>query len=314
MKKFENKDHIFFITSYSKYQIVYLNREIISLKDILISYMDKELEELVNMFESEEIGLQNLQISLPLNNLPFILDRKFSFTKNANWFEVLKGIYCLRSMELKNEMNITFDNGSLLLEIPDPHGVLEVNEVFFQVHKNRFTGLKIIQKRPFMYWNPYFYPGDYRIVECVDKEKLHHLYNVFVLPTRNCKSSFAAECSGGDLDGDYFSVICDENFVPPSNFSSCQYSKLSKEDNHQRENVINVRLIGKYFPEFMENDILLRIAHIHLALCDIQNKVAHDNLAIEVVKCHAQAIYYPKTTTKPTIPNEAVEMNSQRKF
>ena len=64
----------------------------------------------------------------------------------------------------------------------------------------------------------------------------------------------------------------------------------------------------------MENDILLRIAHIHLALCDIQNKVAHDNLAIEVVKCHAQAIYYPKTTTKPTIPNEAVEMNSQRKF
>ena len=91
-------------------------------------------------------------------------------------------------------------------------------------------------------------------------------------------------------------------------------SKLSKEDNHQRENVINELLIAKCFTEFMENDILGRIAHIHLALCDIEHKGAHDNLAIEVAKCHAQAINYPKTTTKPTIPNEAVEMNSQRKF
>ena len=95
MKKFENKDQKFFITSYSKYQKIYLNREIINLlfsveeysnKDILIRYMDKELQELVNMFEIEEIALPNLQIFLLLNNLSFMLDSKFSSTKNEKKF------------------------------------------------------------------------------------------------------------------------------------------------------------------------------------------------------------------------------------
>ena len=171
-----------------------------------------------------------------------------------------------------------------------------------------------MRKRAFMYWNPCLHPGEYRVVECVDKEKLHHLYNVLVLPERNCKSSLAAECSGGDLDGDNFSVIWDKNLVPPNNFSSCQYSKLSKEDSYQRENVINVPLIAKCFAGFMENDVLVRIGHIYLVPCDIQHKGAHDNLGIEVAKCHVQAINYPKTTIKLTIPNEAVEMISQRKF
>ena len=95
MKKFENKDQKFFITSYSKYQKIYLNREIINLlfsveeysnKDILIRYMDKELQELVNMFEIEEIALPNLQIFLLLNNLSFMLYSKFSSTKNEKKF------------------------------------------------------------------------------------------------------------------------------------------------------------------------------------------------------------------------------------
>ena len=155
MKKFENKDQKFCITSYSKCQRVYLNRKIInllssfeeySIKDILIQYIDKELEDIVNMFEIEEIALQNLQIFLPLNNLSFMLDSKSSFTKNKNWLEILKGIYCLRSMELKNEMNIAFDDGPLLLEIPDPHGVLKVNEMFVQVHKNHAkTGFYVLE-------------------------------------------------------------------------------------------------------------------------------------------------------------------------
>ena len=48
--------------------------------------MDKELQELVNMFEIEEIALPNLQIFLLLNNLSFMLDSKFSSTKNEKKF------------------------------------------------------------------------------------------------------------------------------------------------------------------------------------------------------------------------------------
>ena len=110
--------------SYSKYHKAYLNKEIICLlssfqeqniKDILSRYMAKGLEELVNMFESEEIAFANFHFFLRLNSFSFILDRKFSFTKNAHLFKVLKGIYLLRSMELKNKMNIAINDGALLL-------------------------------------------------------------------------------------------------------------------------------------------------------------------------------------------------------
>ena len=64
----------------------------------------------------------------------------------------------------------------------------------------------------------------------------------------------------------------------------------------------------------MENDILRRIAHIHLALSDIQDKGSHNNLAIELANCYVQAINYPKTRIKPRIPNEAVEIVSAKRF
>ena len=324
MRKFENEDQKFCVTNYSKYQKVHLNREIINLlssiegyniKDVLIRYMDKDSEELVSMFENEEIALQNLKRYLPKSNTSLIFDSGFSFTESAHWFEVLKGIYRLRSMELKNKMNITIDEGAFLIGIPDPYGILKDNEVFVQVHKNYSTGGKIIQKRALIYRNPCLHPGDHRIVECVDKEKLHHLYNVLVLPTWNCKSSLAAECSGGDLDGDHFSVIWDDNFIPPKNFPSCQYSELgSNEENLQRRNVKNVSLIANFFTDFMTNDILGKTAHRHLALCDIQDKGAHDDLAIELAKYQAQAIDYAKTSIKLEIPKRAIDIVSAKGF
>ena len=324
MRKFENEDQKFCVTNYSKYHKVHLNREIINLlssiedyniKDVLIRYMDKDLEELISMFENEEIALRNLKRYLSQSNALFIFDRRFTFTENAHWFEVLKGIYRLRSMELKNKMNITIEEGAFLVGIPDPYGVLKDNEVFVQVHKNDSAGRKIIQKRAFIYRNPCLHPGDHRIVECVDKEKLRHLYNVLVLPTWNCKSSLAAECSGGDLDGDHFSVIWDENLVPPKNFPSCQYSELvNKDENHQGENVNSVSLIANFFTDFLTNDILGRTAHMHLALCDIQDKGAHDDLAIELAKYQAQAIDYAKTGIKLEIPTRAIDIVSTKGF
>lgn len=202
----------------------------------------------------------------------------------------------------------------MLVGIPDPFGILMGSKVLVQVQKNGPACRPKIFKRAFIYQNPCLHPGNHRIVECVDEKNLHHLYNVGVLSATNCKLSLAAECSWGDLDGDHFSVIWNENLVSPNNFSSCKYSKLSKKDNKWRENVINVPLISTFFTDFMANDILGRIAHRQLALCDIKDQGALDHLAIELGKCHAQCINHSKIRIKPRIPNEAVEIVSTNVF
>ena len=323
MKKFENKDRRFCVARYSKYRKVYLNREIINLlssienhdiKNTLLGYMDRDLAELTKMFENEKIALQQLQDYLSESDLKLIYDSGFSFTENAHWFEVLKGIYRLRSMDIKEKMNIWVEEGAFLMGVPDPYGILKENEVFVQVKKNESSKSEIIQKCAFLYRNPCLHPGDHRLVNCVDNEKLHHLFNVVVLPSYNCKVSLAAECSGGDLDGDHFSVIWDEKLLPSDNFPSCKYNELSKSKKEWIEDVQNPERIAKFFTDFMTNDALGKIAHMHLALCDIQEKGARDPLAIELAKAQAQAVDYPKTGIKPAIPKDAIDIVSVKGY
>ena len=57
--------------------------------------MDRDLDELLKIFKSEKIALQHLQNYIPESDLKDICDSGFSFTENAHWFEVLKGIYRL---------------------------------------------------------------------------------------------------------------------------------------------------------------------------------------------------------------------------
>ena len=317
MKKFENEDRRFCVARYSKYRKVYLNREIINLltsikdhdiKNTLFRYMDRDLEELLKMFKSEKIALQHLQEYIPANDLKDIYDSGFSFTENAHWFEVLKGIYRLRSMDIKEKMNIWVEEGALLMGVPDPYGVLNENEVFIQLRESQSSKSKIIQKCAFMYRNPCLHPGDHRLVKCVDNKNLYHLFNVVVLPSFNCKVSLAAECSGGDLDGDHYSVIWDEKLIPPDNFPACNYRDLSLGKQEWGEDVQNPVKIAKFFTDVMTNDALGKIAHMHLALCDIQEKGARDQFAIELAKEQAKAVDYPKTGIKPLIRKEAKDI------
>ena len=323
MRKFENGDRKFCVGRYSKYQKVRLNREIINLlssiensniKNTLFQYLDEDFEDLLNMFENEQKALENLKAYLMEDDIKLIYDSRFSLIENSFWFEVLKGIYRLRSMGTKDKMNIFVKDGAFLMGVPDPYGVLKEDEIFVQVREDKSSTPKIIQKPAFIYRNPCLHPGDHRLVSCVDNVKLRHLYNVVVLPAFNCKVSLAAQCSGGDLDGDFFSVIWDDHLVPSNNFESCHYKTLTRGHKLEKRNTQNPKEVAKFFADFMMNDELGKIAHKHLALCDIKPMGARDPLALELAKCQAQAVDYPKTGVKPIIPTEASDIVSRNGY
>ena len=247
-----------------------MNREILNLlpstkdfdiQEILLRYVDKELDSLVSIFKNEKIALDYLQSYLSKDDIKLIYDSRFSFIENAHWSEVLIGIYRLRAMEIKNKINILIDDGAFPMGVPDPYGVLKGNEVFVQVRKDESSTSEIINKRAFIYRNPCLHPGDHRIVQCVDNERLHHLFNVVVLPALHSKTSLAADCSGGDLDGDHFSVSWDENLAPADNFWSCYYSALNVESMRKSEETVQcLTQIAKSFADFLTNDELGKIA------------------------------------------------------
>ncbi|KAF2229046.1 RdRP-domain-containing protein [Viridothelium virens] len=61
--------------------------------------------------------------------------------------------------------------------------------------------------------NPSLHPGDIRVVRAVDVEALHHLKNVVVFP-QNGDRDLASMCAGGDLDGDTYTILWDEDLIP----------------------------------------------------------------------------------------------------
>ena len=77
--------------------------------------------------------------------------------------------------------------------------------------------------------NPSLHPGDVRVVYGVDVPQLHHLKDVVVLPQTGDRD-VAGMCSGGDLDGDDFLVIWDQDLLPNEwNHEPMDYSRPAME-------------------------------------------------------------------------------------
>ena len=63
--------------------------------------------------------------------------------------------------------------------------------------------------------------------------------------------------------------------------------------------------IAEFYATNMKNDALGRVAHMHLALCDILDDGACDPLSIDLAKSQSVAVDFPKTGIIPTVPLKA---------
>ena len=64
----------------------------------------------------------------------------------------------------------------------------------------------------------------------------------------------------------------------------------------------------------MENDALGRVAHLHVALCDILDEGACHPIAIELAKSQSVAVDFPKTGKIPKVPAVALETVEQNGY
>lgn len=160
----------------------------------------------------------------------------------------------------------------IFIQVPDPQdrGTYKV-----------ITGLCAVGR------NPSLHPGDIRVVEAVDVPALRHIRDVVVFPLHGSRD-IPSMCSGGDLDGDDFFVIWDQNLLPqewfnsPMNYTGPPPKELNRDPT--------VQDLKTFFALYMKNNSLPLIAHAHLAQADFMDsgpkdprcKLFHFSLAFQV--------------------------------
>ena len=106
---------------------------------------------------------------------------------------------------------------------PGSGGVLKHGQVFLQVRIPGEPQPTVITGRVIVVKHPCHHPGDVLVLNAVNCDELHHLFDVLVFPQRGDRPH-ADETSGGDLDGDEFTVIWDQTLLPPMAVEPMRYS------------------------------------------------------------------------------------------
>ncbi|KAK1842468.1 suppressor of ascus dominance [Colletotrichum chrysophilum] len=180
------------------------------------------------------------------------------------------------------------------------NNIEDLPQVFLQVESpsgsGKFTcvtGLCIVGR------NPSLHPGDLRVVEAVDVPQLHHLRNVVVFP-RNGDRDVPSMMSGGDLDGDDFFVMWNQDLIPkdwhqpPMNYTQPTPAVLRRD--------VQVKDLRTFFVRYMQNDSLALIATAHLAHADKSLLGVKDQKCLQLAALHSKAVDYVKTGDPAKLP------------
>lgn len=180
-------------------------------------------------------------------------------------------------------------------------------EIFVQVFCADKDGkYEIIEGPCIIARNPSLHPGDIRVVKAVNVPELHHLRDVVVFPQTGDRD-LPSMCSGGDLDGDDYILIWDQDLLPnnwfrePMDYSATKAQSLSRD--------VTVNDITSFFVTYMKNDRLPQIAHAHLAYADYLDDGVNDERCIKLAALHSAAVDYnksgiPAQMTKNLIPRK----------
>lgn len=215
---------------------------------------------------------------------------------------------------LKGKAKIVIDQGANLLGVLDETGTLKghfnpkkrrdtsdeemetaLPEIFVQIsHLEKGGSPEVVEGRCILARNPSLHPGDIRIVRAVNRPELRHLVDVIVFPQTGDRD-LASMCAGGDLDGDDYLVIWDEDLVPKFEKWFTKPMKYTSRKAPDLPRDVTVDDITSFFVTYMKNDCLPRIAHAHMAWADRLDNGVREDKCIRLAQLHSDAVDYNKT-------------------
>lgn len=237
-------------------------------------------------------------------HLPWLINKLTSldldFRGDRFLRDVLEMALLVELRLLKHKTRIPIEKGWHLHGIMDETGILEEGQIFCVVNIDGGSHA-IVKKDIIISRAPALHPGDIQLVEGVNvpyESPLQHLHNCVVFSQKG-KRDLPSMLSGGDLDGDRYYVIWDEEAAPKRTFAPADYPRLPPIDIGRQ---VMAKDMNNFFLDFMQTDQLGRIAVLHRILADQKTAGTLDPSCITLAGMHSTAVDYSKTGIPVTYP------------
>lgn len=149
--------------------------------------------------------------------------------------------------------------------------------------------------------SPALHPGDVQCVTAVDvpiDSPLRALHNVVVFSSHGLRD-LPSQLSGGDLDGDLYNIIYDNNLYPKQLAQPADYPTATAIDIGR---AVERSDMTDFFITFMENDNLGQIATLHQILADQHERGTFDPQCVLLAELHSTAVDFSKTGIPVSTP------------
>jgi len=192
--------------------------------------------------------------------------------------------------DIKNRARIFVEKGITLMGIMDETRKLPSGTIFFQYRDQDGQVRKLPDgKCVAVFRNPSLHPGDIRILTTKTIPELTHLCDVVVFPSQGNRPH-PNEMSGGDLDGDIYSIIFDDKLVPLLHAEPMDFTPATSPELFRN---ITIEDIKEFFVNYTANDNLGMICNAHVAHADAEG--ANSDKCKELAKSASIAVDFAKT-------------------
>ncbi|CAN0075776.1 unnamed protein product, partial [Ectocarpus sp. 13 AM-2016] len=226
-------------------------------------------------------------------------------------------------IDLRHRTRIFVPDASCLLGIVDETGLLQPGQasdsprcrsVYFSSTLPEGTPVLVCR-------NPSLHPGKRArdSVTAGDVPQLRHLINVVVFSCEGERPE-PSKMSGGDLDGDLYSVVWDQDLLTPErewvtgaqgdsengfNFPAMGYEPPEKPKTSASSSGkgVDMKEIADFFLKYIQNDNLGRIANAHLVWADLSPLGARCNECLQLAALHSKAVDFPKSGVPAVFPD-----------
>ncbi|KPM36328.1 hypothetical protein AK830_g10255 [Neonectria ditissima] len=200
---------------------------------------------------------------------------------------------------LKHKARIPIEQGVTLFGIMDETGFLKENEVYVTYDRTWNSNKQRIDEslkdgRVVVTRSPALHPGDVRVALMAtppNGHPLRDLQNCIVFSQKGSRD-LPSQLSGGDLDGDLYNIIWDQNASPESMFAPADYPRITPASLNRD---VTRNDITNFFIDFMKTDLLGVIATRHVILADARDDGTLDLDCVTLANMHSTAVDFSKT-------------------
>ncbi|KAF7304518.1 RNA-dependent RNA polymerase [Mycena chlorophos] len=232
--------------------------------------------------------------------IPVVRMAKAGLMDEVLFKNVVACIKCQILRELKYKARILVNGGAYLLGVADEYDVLEEGQVYCAITPKGNSVRKVITGPCTIFRSPCVHPGDARKVTAVNHQAFedYPLTNVIVFSTKKAKRDLPSMLGGGDLDGDFFTLIYDPDLQIMREYPAMDYTPAAPVPSPR----ISMYDVAEFVVEYMKGDVLGMISNCHQAVSDYLGP--HSDQCLRLAQKCSDAVDFAKSGVTVNLEQE----------